>query len=198
MGVIGIGEKYNKIASWWNERHLNSNCGVAQVERALAFARQSQIALDVGCGSGGRFIRRLEARGFHVTGVDVSKEMKRLAKRNHPNFDIIHCDIEAWESDETLDFILAWDSLFHLPLSAQKPVLSKLCKVLRRGGVLIHSFGDEFGDDTVDQCRGQEFRYSSIGISQNIEVMKDNGLTVVHLEYDQFPENHIYSIAMKR
>jgi len=23
-----IGEKYDKIANWWNERHLNSNYGV--------------------------------------------------------------------------------------------------------------------------------------------------------------------------
>ena len=197
MDVIGIGEKYDAIASWWNARHLDSDYGVAQVEKALGFTKHAQSALDVGCGSGGRFIRRLEARGFEVTGVDASAEMIGLAKHNHPKCDFIKSEIQHWETDKTFDFILAWDCLFHLPLEAQKPVLSKLCRLLRKGGVLIHSFGDAIGDDTVDQWRGQEFRYSSIGISQNIEVMRDNGLSLLHLEFDQFPESHVYSISTK-
>ena len=197
MDSISIGEKYDKIASWWNEHHLDSDYGVAQVEKALAFTTHTETALDVGCGSGGRFIRRLESRGFKVTGVDASQEMIRLAKTNHPNSNFIQTDIQLWETDETFDFILAWDCLFHLPLRAQKPVLSKLCRRLKDGGVLIHSFGDATGDEHVDQWRGQEFQYSSIGISQNIQVMKDNGLSLLHLELDQFPESHVYSIAIK-
>lgn len=197
MDVIGIGEKYDAIASWWNAYHLDSDYGVAQVERALGFAKHARTALDVGCGSGGRFIRRLEARGFDVTGVDASAEMIRLAKGNHPKCDFVQCDIQHWETDKTFDFILAWDCLFHLPLAAQKPVLSKLCRLLKKDGVLIHSFGDAIGDEHVDQWRGQEFRYSSIGISQNIEVMRENGLSLLHLELDQFPESHVYSIATK-
>jgi len=53
VDVIGIGEKYDAIASWWNAYHLDSDYGVAQVEKALGFIKNSQSALDVGCGSGG-------------------------------------------------------------------------------------------------------------------------------------------------
>lgn len=197
MSAVTIGEQYDKIASWWNERHLTSDYGVAQVEKALSLSNQFETALDVGCGSGGRFIRRLESRGFQVTGVDASKEMIRLARVNHPNSDFIQSDIQVWDTDKMFDFIIAWDCLFHLPLKAQKPVLSKLCRVLKDGGILIHSFGDGMGDDVVDQWRGQEFRYSSIGITENIDVMKNNGLSLLHLELDQFPENHVYSISTK-
>jgi ubiquinone/menaquinone biosynthesis C-methylase UbiE len=72
-----IGQQYDQIASWWNDRHITSKYGVAQVEKALAFAQPSGKALDVGCGSGGRFIRLLEARDFDITGVDASSEMIR-------------------------------------------------------------------------------------------------------------------------
>jgi len=59
-----IGQQYDAIAEWWH-----SDYGVAALERVLGFAAKGGRALDVGCGAGGRLIRRLEARGFDVTGA---------------------------------------------------------------------------------------------------------------------------------
>ena len=194
--LIGIGKQYDQIAAFWNEQHLNSDYGVAQIEKALSYTRNSGRALDVGCGAGGRFVRKLIARGFDVTGLDASAEMIKLAQLNNPKANFVQANIENWKTDQTYDFILAWDCLFHLPLKAQKPVLSKLCSWLEKDGILIHSFGDAIGEH-IDMWRGQEFAYSSIGIGQNIELLADNGLTCLHLELDQFPEKHVYAISVK-
>ena len=196
MQDISIGEKYDNIAAWWQEHHLTSNYGVPQLDKALAYAQHFDTALDVGCGAGGRLISKIEARGFTVTGLDASSEMIKLAEQTHPKANFIHADIENWDTDETFDFICAWDCLFHLPLKAQEPVLTKLCQTLNKGGILFHSFGDAIGAH-IDEWRGQNFPYSSIGIMQNIEVMNRNGLTPLHLELDQHPEKHVYSIAVK-
>lgn len=192
----GIGEKYDLIAKWWDEQHRASDYGSAQVERALKYAPKAKSALDVGCSAGGRLTRKLEARGLDITGIDASSEMIKLARRHHPKARFIHCDIIKWETKDSFDFILAWDSLFHLPLRAQKPVLTKLCEMLNAGGILIYSFGDAIGEHS-DQWRGQNFPYSSIGISENIAVLMKNKLSILHLERDQFPENHMYCIAIK-
>ncbi|MGJ8561411.1 MAG: class I SAM-dependent methyltransferase [Litorimonas sp.] len=192
-----IGQQYDKIAGWWNERHDQSTYGLAQVDRALAFVTTGGKALDVGCGSGGRFVRRLKERDFEVIGVDASMEMITLARANHPDTRFVTANIIDWEADEKFDFILAWDSLFHLPLEHQVPVLSKLCGLLSKNGLLIHTFGNDKGGDHTDQWRGQTFRYSSIGITRNIEVLHDKGLSLLHLELDQFPENHVYAISQK-
>jgi SAM-dependent methyltransferase len=192
-----VGEKYDTIAAWWNQYHFESEYGVAQLERALSYAVRQQNALDVGCGSGGRLIRRLQNSNFTVTGLDASSEMIKLAKLNHPDFKFIQSEIQDWETDETFDFILSWDCLFHLPLSQQKPVLSKLCDRLNENGILIYSFGDAVGDKNVDEWRGQEFRYSSIGIFENTKILTEKGLSILHLELDQFPEKHVYIIAAK-
>ena len=80
-----IGQQYDAIAEWWQNYHQDSDYGVAALERALGFAGLGRRALDIGCGAGGRLIRRLEARGFDVTGVDASAKMIELARRNHPN-----------------------------------------------------------------------------------------------------------------
>ena len=197
MTETGIGKQYDRIAAWWNDRHQQSEYGVQQVRKALAFAKPGGSALDIGCGSGGRLIDLLEAKDFDVTGLDASSEMVNLARGNHPNFEFIHGDIVSWNRAASFDFILAWDSLFHLPLDAQQPVLEKLCALLAEGGVLIYSFGDGVGSH-VDQWHGQDFQYSSIGIDQNLKILAAHGLSLVHLELDQFPEKHVYLIAVKK
>ena len=210
------GTKYDKIAQFWHDRHNDSSYGMAQIEKALQFAtgssqqsrgkesngkessgkQSSGKALDVGCGAGGRFVRLLEERGFFITGLDVSAEMVQLARQNHPHHTFLHQDICTWETDERFDFILAWDSIFHLPYAMQKPVVAKLVGLLAEGGVLIYTFGNEDGDHTT-QWQDDTFYYSSIGINNNLQVLMAGGLSVVHLELDQFPENHVYVIGLK-
>ena len=191
-----IGQQYDAIAEWWHAYHQDSDYGVAALTRALGFAGKGGRALDVGCGAGGRLLRRLEASSFHVTGLDASAKMIELARREHPHGQFIQADITVWQTSDKFDFILAWDSLFHLPLDQQAPVLAKLCERMGEGAVLLYSFGDAIGTHT-DKWRGQDFHYSSVGVTQNLEILHANGMTLRHLECDQFPEKHVFAIAEK-
>ena len=76
----------------------------------------------------------------------------------------------------------------------QEPVVSKLCQFLAKDGILIYTFGNDEGEHT-DQWRNDTFYYSSIGIKNNIQLLINSGMTILHLELDQCPENHIYVIA---
>ncbi|MDZ4185492.1 MAG: class I SAM-dependent methyltransferase [Desulfuromonadales bacterium] len=191
-----LGKKYDKIAQWWHEQHQDSRYGMKQLDMALKFASEGRLALDVGCGAGGRIIRKLEEQGFAVTGLDVSEAMVNLAHRHHPDASFLVQDICTWETDKTFDFIIAWDSIFHLPLHMHQPVIDKLCTLLKMNGVLIYTFGNATGEHT-DRWQEEEFYYSSIGINGNLTALINNGLTVMHLELDQFPENHVYVVAQK-
>jgi len=190
------GKKYDNIAQWWQERHQTSDYGVAMFERALQFCPDGGQALDVGCGAGGRFIERFEARHFQVTGLDVSREMIRLASQQHPVASFIQQDICTWETTATFDCVWAWDSLFHLPLEQHEPVISGLCQQLKPGGVLCYTFGNDHGEHT-DQWHDDQFYYSSIGIHGNVQLLMQQGVNVVHLELDQYPERHVCVIAQK-
>ena len=191
-----LGKKYDRIADWWQRQHLDSEYGLAQLRRALDFAPESGTALDVGCGVGGRFIRLLQQRGFDLVGIDLSAEMIRLARQNHPGLEFHQQDICTWECDRRFEFILAWDSIFHLPLAQQEAVITRLCGLLAPGGVLIYTFGDAVGDHE-DDWHNDRFYYSSIGIGANLAILERNGLVCKHLELDQWPENHVYLIAVK-
>lgn len=191
-----LAKKYDKIAAWWHEQHVDSQYGVKAFERALRFCSTPGKALDVGCGAGGRFIRRLQDRGFAVTGIDISPAMIRLARAAHPEQAFFLHDICTWQTDQRYDFIIAWDSIFHLPLAMHEPVVAKLCNFLSPGGILLYTFGDAEGEHS-DEWRGELFSYSSIGITGNLTVLAENGITCKHLELDQWPQNHVYVIGQK-
>lgn len=196
-----LGKKYDKIATWWQEQHDQGEYGVTALKRALQLHGapadgQAGLALDVGCGAGGRFIRRLESAGFQITGLDVSAEMVRLAAATHPAHRFQHQDICTWQTNNTYDFILAWDSLFHLPMHEQKPVVAKLCAALKPCGTLLYTFGNAVGDHE-DQWQDDIFYYSSIGIAGNLQLLLAHGLTIQHLELDQYPQPHVFVIATR-
>ena len=90
------GSHYDRIALWWQEQHLDSTYGIAALERATRFTENRSTALDVGCGSSGRFIDVLIKHGFTPSGVDVSAEMISLARQRHPDVAFYAADICTW------------------------------------------------------------------------------------------------------
>lgn len=192
------GRKYDKIATWWDGQHHDSSYGITQVEKALRFVRTgvSRNALDVGCGAGGRIPHLLEKAGFSVTGVDVSAEMIRLARAHHPTHEFFVSDFCTWQTEQIFDLIVAWDSIFHVPLDRQRLVLTKMCRLLNEGGVLIHTFGDAIGAHT-DTWHDDEFYYSSIGVNENLDTVASSNCICRHLELDQFPEKHVFMISQR-
>jgi SAM-dependent methyltransferase len=193
------GHNYDALASWWLEQMKESNYGVPALERALAFVEQSgRHALDVGCGCEGRFLRILMEQGFHCTGLDISGEMIALATRRYPEATFAVGDICTWCFPQQYALITVWDSTFHLPLEMQEPVLRKLCKGLSKDGVLLMTCGGVEEAGTIHgEFGGKRFEYSSLGVPEFARLLWQCGCAVQHLEYDQYPEKHVYVIAKK-
>ncbi len=195
MTPLELGENYDIIAPVYQREMMRSDYGVAALRRAMRCCRRVGSALDVGCGVGGRMIDALQSAGFMPEGIDVSAGMLQLAKQDHPGLRFCCADICQWQSQRRFALVLAWDSLFHLPLEEQEPVLRKLCGLLEDGAVLLYSFGDDEGSH-CDYWHGRAFHYSSIGVARNLAVLQDEGMTVLHLEREA--PRHVYVIAHKR
>ncbi len=192
------GSHYDRIALYWQQQHLNSTYGIPALERAIKFTENKSTALDVGCGSSGRFIDVLIKNGFTPTGVDISAEMISLAKQRHPDVAFYAENICTWQFPQKYDLISAWDSTFHLPLEEQKPVLNKMCDGLNSRGVLLFTCGGTIGPEELSGgFEGETFDYSTLGVNEFLRLIDEYGCTCKHLEYDQFPENHVCIIAQK-
>lgn len=191
-------DRYNQIAQWWQTQHQDSRYGMAQLERAIQFTSRRQAALDVGCGSSGRFISALSRSGFQAEGLDISSEMIKLARQLHPEIPFYVADICDWVPPKPYSFISAWDSTFHLPLNLQAPVLQKLCSALEPDGVLLFTCGGgHLGSEIAGAFQGQTFEYSTLGVDAFLRLLMEQRCTCRHLEYDQYPEQHVYIIAQK-
>jgi predicted TPR repeat methyltransferase len=192
------GKHYDAMASWWLEHMKESTYGVAALECALRFVENRHHALDVGCGCEGRFIRMLQERGFHCTGLDISEAMVALATTRYPDADFSVGDMCTWQLPRKYDLITAWDSTFHLPLESHEPVLLKLCDGLAKNGVILFSCGGgEERGNTQGEFGGKRFEYSSLGVPEFVRLLWRCGCAIQHVEYDQYPENHVYLVAKK-
>lgn len=192
------GSHYDRIALYWQEQHLHSTYGIAALERAIQFVDNTSSALDIGCGSSGRFMEILIKHGFTPTGLDISAEMIALARVRHPQVTFHTEDICNWQFPQTYDLISAWDSTFHLPLAEQRPVLQKMCEGLNPQGVLLFTCGGTAGPEEISGgFEGETFEYSTLGVNEFLRLLLEFGCTCKHLEYDQHPENHVYIIAQK-
>jgi hypothetical protein len=109
-----------------------------------------------------------------------------------------HTDICTWTAPHTYEFITAWDSIWHVPLSSQRDVLGKLCLALSPKGVIIFSAGGPDGPgEKQDDQMGVPMYHATIGVPEILRTLDGGGCACRHLEYDQHPEVHAYFVAQK-
>jgi ubiquinone/menaquinone biosynthesis C-methylase UbiE len=103
--------------------------------------------VDVGCGTG-RLEPYLAARGLSPGGIDLSPEMIRVARRDHPGFDFDVADLRALPfGDASLAGLVCWYSLMFLAPADRPAAFGELARVLKPGGYLVTAF--KAGDSQV-------------------------------------------------
>lgn len=94
--------------------------------------------IDVGCGDGA--LTRLMARqGAHVLGVEVSPRQLAKARAGEPVADetFVEGVAEALPAeDASIDIVVFFNSLHHVPVAGQPQALAEAARVLRPGGLL--------------------------------------------------------------
>lgn len=111
-------------------------------ERAVlsAFAEcvgRTAAVADLGCGPG-RVTAHLHTLGLDPFGIDLSPGMVDVARRDHPalRFEVgTMTDLRL--PDASVDGVLVWYSLIHVPDDAVPGVLAGLHRVLRPPGGLL-------------------------------------------------------------
>lgn len=195
-----IAESYDQLADHWASDKFNRENGVAAHRLAMRFLDAPNTALDVGCGSSGRIIDLLLAEGLKVEGLDISEEMTRLARNRHPQTRFHHADILEWEPPHSYDFITAWDSIWHIPLTQQEAVIRKLCDHLTDGGVLIFTAGGtDSASEVTNPCTGTDvpLYHATLGIPKLLHLIDECKCVCRHLEFDQWPEKHLHLVVQK-
>ncbi|HEX8773157.1 MAG TPA: class I SAM-dependent methyltransferase [Pyrinomonadaceae bacterium] len=102
--------------------------------------------LDLCCGTG-YTLSQLTLRGFEVTGLDVSKEMLRHARRNAPAASLILADARSFTLPPVyMAVVSTFDSLNHLmTIEELTRVFRNVRQALARGGLFLFDMNMEEG-----------------------------------------------------
>ena len=136
---------------------------------------------DIGCGPG-RLAPYLAGRGLEPRGVDLSPEMIRVARRDHPGvpFDVADVRDLPFE-DRSLAGVVCWYSLMYLPPAERPRAFRELARVLRPAGYFATAF--KAGDNQLrrgGRTVGVEFDIYWLSPEQMQRQVADAGLRVVY------------------
>lgn len=112
-------------------------------ERAIEtyFTDTDGKVLDVGCGAG-RVTSALTARGYDVTGVDISQPLLSRANSEHPDVEFVSSDVSdlPFASDSYKYVIFAFNGLDYLaPVELRRDALREIRRILSPSGTFIFS-----------------------------------------------------------
>lgn len=140
--------------------------------------------LDLGCGPGhhSKYLSNLD---FKVTGIDLSSEMIKLAKREFTGLDFRVMDILDLDFEEnSFDGIWASASLLHINKNQLGLVLIKIKEILVENGVFYISLKQ--GEDSeifIDNRYGGVEKYYVYYHPEEIEkILKDVGFNIIEIQ----------------
>jgi len=138
---------FDYVAEGWSAHYASDGTMAGRIERFLDAVqdpvRPDLRVLDFGCGSG-ELARAMAAKGWGVTGCDISRKMLQIAK-DAPGGDDV--DWRAVETAGNLPFgggvfdLVTASSVFEY-IAAPEASLAELCRILIPGGLLLLTVPD--------------------------------------------------------
>ncbi|WP_088282084.1 class I SAM-dependent methyltransferase [Kineosporia sp. A_224] len=140
--------------------------------------------LDAGCGAG-RMLPVLAAAGCRAVGADLSPEMVRRARQDHPGFETRVGSLTALPyPDGSFDGVLSWYSTIHTPHERLDAALAEIRRVLRPRGLVLVAF--QAGEGSRDVAQGMRRLGLEVVLvrhhrtpEQMAEALRDNGFEEV-------------------
>lgn len=194
--VVGL---YERQAELWDRLRGRSLFERIWLDRFLALVPKGGSVLDLGCGSGEPIARYFIECGHPVTGVDSSESLIAFCRRRFPDQQWLLADMRQLDLGMRFDGLVAWDSFFHLPPAAQRPMFSRFAQHVRLGGVLMFTSGPRHGD-ALGAFGGETLYHGSLAPEEYKALLGENGFDVLrHTVEDPDCGGHtIWLAALRR
>ena len=180
-----VEEGYDKIAREYH-RQRDRFDRRDELEEFAGLLPDDARVLDAGCGGGVPVARFLAERGFRVVGVDLSRNMIRLAKENVPQAEFIKKDMTQLDFDEdSFDGLTAFYSVIHVPREKHVGLFETFRKILRPDGIMLVSLGHSQWEGTED-FHGAEMFWSHYGPERSLQMIEQANFEIL---FDRFAES---------
>ena len=122
---------FDNLAVGWDAEQIPKD---AIIEKILdnGGVEEGKDVLDVACGTGTLFPFYSEINVKSVTGIDISPEMVKIAKKKFPETEIICGDAEEYLFNKTFDIIMIYNAFPHFP--NPEKLIENLARYLKDNG----------------------------------------------------------------
>jgi 2-polyprenyl-3-methyl-5-hydroxy-6-metoxy-1,4-benzoquinol methylase len=132
---------YDKNALSYSDKFVNFSSYTEKIKKFRdSYVKENATLLDMGCGPGHNAAILSRVDNLKIIGFDLSREMVKLAKANAPGAEFHVKDINAFESGEPCDVVIASFCIVHLTQEETESLLEKISIILKPGGHLYLSF----------------------------------------------------------
>lgn len=174
MDKRDVVEFFDRMAPQWDADMIRSD-EIIRMILDNAGVREGSEVLDVACGTGVLIPDYLARKVKHVTGIDISPEMAKIAAGKFPqeNVEIICGDVETTELGRKFDNIVVYNAFPHFP--DPENLIRALASALRTGGTLTVAHG---------MSRKQiDHHHSGLAHSVSVGLMHEDDLAAIFAKY---------------
>ncbi|WP_194816522.1 class I SAM-dependent methyltransferase [Nocardia sp. XZ_19_385] len=181
--IAAIGAAYDEIAELYDELVRQPLYGTpfddAMLAAFAALVGSGGAVADIGCGQG-RIAAQLAESGLDVRGIDLSRRLLAMARTEFPHLRFDEGSMEELDfGAATLDGLVAWYSMIHLPPERIPGVLAEFHRVLRTGGHALFAFQATDGCEVVEPFDHKVIRAYRWSPERLAELLRESGFEVL-------------------
>lgn len=128
----------------------------------LIDADRNSTILDLGCGNGA-LSKTLKDKGYIVKGIDASKELLDIAKKNYPDIEFIQADATSFSLHEPVDVVFS-NAVFHwIDKERQQDMVRCVYNALKANGQFVFEFGGYGNNQLIHDALAEifsEYKYA--------------------------------------
>jgi len=196
---------YNKIAFDYANQFDKDTTDNKYIDVFLSYLNKESRILELGCGTG-RLTRYIYDKGYNIKGLDLSKEMLNIAKKNHNKIKFVCKDIRKIDyKTDSFDALAIFYALFHLNKSEVLKLFPRINKILKKQGILGLILQEGSGEKIINTpLSSNEKLYLNLYTESEISsILKKFGFKILFVGRKSFdikvelPYNKLFIFAKK-
>lgn len=192
-----VREGYNVIAGkYYQDRDLFEN--KEQIDEFIKHLPDNGVVLDIGCGGGVPVLKTILENGFIAKGIDFSKGMLELAKKNVPEAELILGDVMKTDFEsESIDGIISTYSIIHIHRSYHPALYQKIFSWLKPGGVMMVSTAKTDWEEVHDYY-GVQMAWNHPAARESLQMVVNTGFEIIYEKLVTTGDETAYWILAKK
>jgi len=191
-------ETYNKSILAHVKKFNEIGARVNDIKKACSYVDKiNPKIIEIGCGNGRDAMEIIKYTDNYL-GIDLSREMIRLAQRNVPNAKFKLANLETYRFPNKIDIIFSFASLLHSDRDSVRDILKKAYKKLNHKGIFFISLKQgEYHKEIIDkENHGLKTYY--FYSPEEIKRLSPLGLEVIYQEAQLFRGQKWFTVILQK